>query len=133
MPATIHKVTREVPTCLLREDIAKVRSRISDDWHLAVVIDEDRIVLGVLDLKAAQDTSGSIEDLMKPAPLTLRPSVLLIEAAAYFEKSDRTFALVTKSTGELMGAIRKPDVEHRHGPGQGSISPNVPKNPYPLG
>jgi hypothetical protein len=41
--------------------------------------------------------------------------LLIDEAIAYFDQSDLAFALVTKLTGELMGAIRKSDLEsHRH-------------------
>jgi len=57
-----------------------------------------------------QQVPRTIEDLMKPAPLTMRPSVLIAEAADYFTQSRRAFALVTKSTGELIGAIRKGDL-----------------------
>ena len=54
----------------------------------------------------------TIEDIMKPAPLTLRPSVPIAEAIAYFEEAHLMFVLVTKSTGELMGGIRKGDLEN---------------------
>ena len=38
--------------------------------------------------------------------------VTIAEAITYFEQSDLAFALVTKSTGELMGAIRKTDLDN---------------------
>jgi predicted transcriptional regulator len=113
--ATIQHVVSKVPTCGLHESLGDVKARLFDDWQLSVVIDPKRIVLGLLDLSLIRDLQGSIENLMKPAPLTLRPSVLIAEALTYFEQSNLTFALVTKSTGELLGAVRKVDLEqHRN-------------------
>lgn len=109
--ATIQTIVREVPVCRLEDDLTDVKSRIAGDWTFSVVVDPERIVLGLLDLVTIQHSQGTVEDLMKPAPLTLRPSVLIAEAIAYFEQSDLKFAIVTKSTGELMGAIRKSDLE----------------------
>ena len=108
--ATIQDRIREVPTCDLDESLAAVKTRLFGDWQICVVVDPARIVLGLLDLPLIGDSQGSIEELMKPAPLTLRPSVLVSEALARFEKSHLMFALVTRSTGELMGAIRKIDL-----------------------
>ena len=107
---TIQQLVRDVPTCELGEKLVDVKARISEDWNISVVVDPQTIVLGLLDLAHLQD-SRSIEDLMNPAPLTLRPSVLIAEALAYFEQSHLVFALVTRSTGELMGAVRKKDLE----------------------
>ena len=108
---TIQQLVREVPTCELGENLVDVKARISEDWNISVVVDPQIIVLGLLDLAHLQDSRGSIEDLMNPAPLTLRPSVLIDEALEYFEQYHPTFALVTRSTGELIGAVRKKDLE----------------------
>jgi rhodanese-related sulfurtransferase len=108
--STVQKAVRAVPVCKLREDISDIRARISGEWNIAAAIDESRIVLGLLDFGTIEDAHGVAEDRMKPAPLTLRPSVLITEAAGYLEESDLTFALVTKSTGELLGGIRKNDL-----------------------
>jgi Mg/Co/Ni transporter MgtE len=108
--AAIQRRIREVPTCGLNESLAAVKTKLFDDWQICVVVDPARIVLGLVDLTLIGDSQGSIEELMKPAPLTLRPSVLVSEALARFEKSHLMFAVVTKSTGELMGGIRKIDL-----------------------
>ena len=113
--ATIKTVLREVPVCTLQDDIAAVKTRIPSDWNICVVTDRERIVLGLLEDGIFRHSEETIENVMKPAPLTLRPSVLIADAIAYFRQSDLTFALVTKSTGELMGAIRKSDLDsHKH-------------------
>jgi Mg/Co/Ni transporter MgtE len=112
---TIKRLIREILFCKLEDDAAAVTSGIAEDWNICVVIDPQRIVLGLLELERIPTTKVPIEDIMKPAPLTLRPSMLIDETIAYFDQSDLTFALVTKLTGELMGAIRKSDLEsYRH-------------------
>ena len=108
-PTIQHRI-RQVPTCKLDESLAEVKTKLFGDWQICVVVDPARIVLGLLDLPLIGDSQGSIEELMKPAPLTLRPSVTIREALARFEKSNLVFALVTKATGELMGAVRKIDL-----------------------
>jgi len=107
---TIKQRIREVPICGLGESLDAVKAKLFDDWQISVVVDSARIVLGLLDLTIIANSQGPIEELMKPAPLTLRPSVSINEALARFEKSHLVFALVTKSTGELMGAVRKIDL-----------------------
>jgi predicted transcriptional regulator len=112
-PKTIReRIRKDVPTCGLNQELSDINKVVSDDWNICVVIDSDRIVLGILDLSVVQDVQGTVEELMKPAPPTLRPSVLIDEAEAFFEKSNREFVLVTKSTGQLIGIIRKTDLEN---------------------
>lgn len=108
--STIKAIVRDVPVCGLHDDLAQVKSRITGDWNICVVVDSKRVVLGLLDMSLLTDL-GTIEDSMKPAPRTLRPSVPLVEASNFFDQSGLLFALVTKSTGELMGAIRKADLK----------------------
>ena len=108
---TILKFVRDVPTCVLGENPSDAKTRVPEDWNISVVLDPKRIVLGLLDFTAIQDLRSSIEDVMKPAPATLRPSLSIDGALEHFAKSNRMFALVTKSTGELMGAVRKQDLE----------------------
>jgi len=107
---TIQQLLREVPTCALGDNLVDVKARIPRDWNITVVVDPATIVLGLLDLTLLQDSKDSIEDAMNPAPVTLRPSVPIAEALEYFEQSHLMFALVTRSTGELMGAVRKKDL-----------------------
>jgi rhodanese-related sulfurtransferase len=107
---TIKQRIREVPICGLGESLDAVKAKLFDDWQISVVVDSARIVLGLLDLPSLANSQGPIEELMEPAPLTLRPSVSINEALARFEKSHLVFALVTKSNGELMGAVRKIDL-----------------------
>jgi Mg/Co/Ni transporter MgtE len=109
--ATVKSVVQQVPVCRLGDNLSNVKSRISSESDLCVVIDQNRIVLGLVDLAIVRDDEGPIEDVMKPAPLTLRPSVLIVEALHYFRHANLAFALVTKSTGELMGGFRISDLE----------------------
>jgi predicted transcriptional regulator len=100
---------------MLEETVDAAKSRISGDWNISVVIDHEKIVLGILQFPISAASNKAIEELMEPAPRTLRPSVSSVEAVEYLDQSGLTFALVTKSTGELIGGIRKSDFKnHKH-------------------
>jgi Mg/Co/Ni transporter MgtE len=82
-----------------------VKKAVADDWNICVVLDPNRIVLGLLALDSLKDARGTIEEFMKPAPATLRPGVLIDEASAFLKESNQKLALITKSTGQLIGVI----------------------------
>jgi CBS domain-containing protein len=100
-----HQIRRDVPKCTLNQQLEDVRKAVSSDWTICVVVDPNQIVLGLLDLNAMMDLHGTIEELMKPAPPTLRPSVLIDEASKFLQETNKQFALVTKSSGELIGVF----------------------------
>jgi Mg/Co/Ni transporter MgtE len=110
--ATIQQFIRtDVPTCGLNETLDDVKRKVSGDWNICVVIDKRQIVLGMLEVDDLPDGAATIEESMKPAPLTFRPSLGIDEAAEFFEEKKQVpFALVTKSSGQLIGAIRKAEV-----------------------
>jgi len=100
-----HQIRTDVPKCRLNQQLEEVKKAISSDWTICVVVDSNQIVLGLLDFNAVKNLQGTIEELMKPAPLTLRPSVLIDEGSKFLQESNKRFALVTKSTGELIGVF----------------------------
>jgi len=110
------QIRGDVPKCRLNQELEEVKNAISSDWTICVVVDSNQIVLGLLDLNAIKDHQGTIEELMKPAPLTLRPSALIDEASKFLQQSNRQFALVTKSNGELIGIF-----EVSHDPSASSL------------
>ena len=109
--APIKNVIHQLPVCSLGDNLTSVKAQISSESDRCVVIDQNRVVLGLVDLAVVQDYERPIEDVMKAAPLTLRPSVLIAEAVHYFHHTNLAVALVTKSTGELMGGIRISDLQ----------------------
>jgi hypothetical protein len=78
-----HQIRRDVPRCRLNQKLEEVKKAISGDWTICVVVDSNQIVLGLLDLNTLKDLEGTIEERMKPAPLTLRPSVPIDEASKF--------------------------------------------------
>lgn len=88
----------------------EARERIGDG-DVAVVVDDDRIVLGLLRAEATEvDPSMPVRDLLQPGPSTFRPSMTIKEMVEYFRKSDESRAIITSLTGEWIGMIRRADV-----------------------
>jgi Mg/Co/Ni transporter MgtE len=84
-------------------------------WNEAVVVNEAGVVLGVVRgaaLETPADTT--VERVMDPAPLTIRPSLSIEEVAARFARGADS-VLVTTPDGILLGALRWADLE-RHLP-----------------
>ena len=107
-----HRIRKDVPTCQLNQKLADLKTAALGDWNICAVVDSDRIVLGSLDLSVMKDVQGTVEEFMKPAPPTLRPGISIDKASAFFEESHREFAVVTKSTGQLIGVIFKTDIQN---------------------
>src|SRR5215471_852062 len=66
---------RDAPTCGVRDAVGDVRARIPEGWNICVVLNADRIVLGMADLSREFKADQAIEEIMRPAPLTFRPGV----------------------------------------------------------
>jgi predicted transcriptional regulator len=107
-----HRIRKDVPTCGLNEKLAAIKTAALGDWNICAVVDSDRIVLGLLDFSVVKDVQGTVEEFMKPAPPTFRPGLSIDKASAFFEESNREFALITKSTGQLIGIIFKTDIQN---------------------
>jgi len=70
----IEQIARkEAPTCSLHDRVGQVRAKVPEGWNACVVLNADRIVLGLVDLSTDSDASQSAEEIMRPAPLTFRP------------------------------------------------------------
>jgi CBS domain-containing protein len=104
---------REVPTCHLEESLQDVRKRVrAAGWDACVVINEQRIVLGLL----RADQLGREGDLtaaaaMRPGPSTFRPHVAIEELAKIMATRDLPNVPVTTSAGELIGLLVREDAE----------------------
>lgn len=100
-----------VPTCSLTDHIDDVKKRIEQTgWDRCVVVNDERIVLGLLSGEALESGSDAqAEDVMRPAPLTIRPDLSPEDALQKMKK--RSAALVTTADGELLGVLRREDAE----------------------
>ena len=105
MPRVADVAKRDVATCRQDERVADVRNRV--DGEPLVVVDTDRVVLGLVALDALTDDLASpIEQVMDPAPVTFRPDVQAGDVPNYFKKQGVRHAIVTTSDGVLIGLIR---------------------------
>ncbi len=101
----------DVPTCRLDERLSDVaeRARVAG-WEAAVVVNEDRVVLGLLrENEVAGDPSQRIEEAMRPGPSTFRPHVHIVEMAQYMVEHDLVSTPITTGEGILVGLLRRDD------------------------
>jgi CBS domain-containing protein len=111
---TVADVVREgLPTCELSERVGEVRVRTERaGWDLCVVVNPQRIVLGVLRRQALQgDPQATAEQVMAPGPSTVRPNLSAEEILDRLRQRDLHTALVTTSEGELVGMAYREDIE----------------------
>jgi CBS domain-containing protein len=112
----------DVPTAFLRDRLGDVRERARrGGWDAAVVVDDDRVVLGILRPQhLAKDPDLPVEEAMSPGPSTFRPHVFITEMAEHMTRHDLPSAPVTTGEGVLVGLLRREDAVqaagdlHRH-------------------
>jgi len=104
-----------VPTCRLRERVGEVARRARETgWDFCVVLHDDRVVLGLLAAAALDaDPAATAENVMRSAPLTIRPHLTLEHAAQRLDAGPTDHALVTDADGRLIGLLRRSDLERR--------------------
>jgi CBS domain-containing protein len=111
VPRAADVARRDIATCGPDETIGRVHERVhAAGLDRAVVVNEQRIVLGVLDrlaLTAGPETRA--EDVMDAGPLTYRPDTLLTEVIEYMQ-SGLAALLVTTCDGELVGLVVRDDL-----------------------
>jgi len=101
---------KDAPICAAQDAVAVVRAKLPKDWNVCVVLDSDRIVLGLADFSNETDPNQLISDVMRPAPLTFRPGLTVQEVCEYLKARKVETALVTKSTGEFIGVLRREEL-----------------------
>jgi len=99
---------KDMPVCGPLDKIADVRRGAEQaDWQECVVVNESRVVLGLLE-KAALGANDElpVEEVMDPAPLTLRPHSPWKSVMEKMHARKTAVALVTKPDGKLVGLLR---------------------------
>ncbi len=102
----------DVPTCRMDELLGEVRERVraAAGWNACVVVNEERVVLGLLRSKELEGEAAlRIEEAMRPGPSTFRPFVAIEEMAEFMIEHDLESAPVTTSGGRLVGLLRRAD------------------------
>jgi len=100
-------ISKDVPTCGLRERMENVKIRRRPNQDLCVVISERNIVLGVIQGESWNaDPQAKVLDVMQPGPKTFRPDHDPEEAMKALRNAELETGIVTTSDGELLGIIK---------------------------
>jgi CBS domain-containing protein len=101
---------KDVPTAELQERLGDVRARVRAlGWDAAVVINNERVVLGLLRSKELEKGPElRVEKAMRPGPSTVRPYVAVKQMAAYMAEHQLESSLTT-SDGRLVGLLLQKD------------------------
>ena len=110
-PRAADVARKDAVTCRLDDRLGDVRERVeATGWQAAVVVNEERIVLGLLRKKElGGDPDQRIERVMRPAPSTFRPFVTITEMAAFMVEHELESSPITTSDGRLGGILLKED------------------------
>jgi predicted transcriptional regulator len=103
---------KDAPVCGLKDRLGDVSERVrASGWNAAVVVNDDRVVLGLLRSKElAGDPDQLVEKAMRPGPSTFRPFVPLHEMAHFMIEHKIENAPITTSDGRLVGLLLQEDV-----------------------
>jgi CBS domain-containing protein len=110
---------KDVPVCGLKERLGDVRDRAgAAGWDAAVVVDAERVVLGLLRSKElSKEPDLLIEQAMRPGPSTFRPYVAIKEMADFMVQHNLDNSPVTTSDGRLVGLLMREDAVRAAGGG----------------
>ncbi len=104
---------KDVPTCSLNDQArAQIDRALALGWDICVVIDPQRVVLGLLRSSMKLDDAAPAGQVMECGPRTFRYSVTQDRLKQYFQKHSADDVLITNSDGILMGAVRRKDLPH---------------------
>jgi Mg/Co/Ni transporter MgtE len=103
---------RDVPTCGLRDSVGDVARRVREEaWPLAVVLNEQRVVLGRLRPSDMEERPDAVaETIMLDGPGTVRGTRAADEMAAWLDERKVKGVLITTADGVLVGYVRRDDV-----------------------
>jgi Mg/Co/Ni transporter MgtE len=108
---------KDVPTAQLDERLGEVSERVrANGWDAAVVINSERVVLGLLRSKELEkDPNLSVEHAMRPGPSTFRPYVSIKEMAENMTQHMLESSPITTSDGRLVGLLLQKDAVQKAG------------------
>jgi CBS domain-containing protein len=106
-------VVDDVVTCRLDDRVGDVRKRVAASrYGFAFVVSAGRVVLGRLRRAALEGDGGlTAEAAMEPGPSTIRADKQLEALAERMRKNELTCLPVTTPDGELLGVVRRDDLE----------------------
>jgi Mg/Co/Ni transporter MgtE len=106
-------VVDDVATCRLHERVGEARERVAvSRYGFAFVVSETRVLLGRLRRSALEgDPALTAEAVMEPGPSTIRADSELEPLAERMRRRELTSLPVTTPEGELLGVVRRDDLE----------------------
>jgi rhodanese-related sulfurtransferase len=107
-PRVTTAMFRDVPTCPPDEPIAEVVRRArSEDWEMAVVVNEHRVVLGRLRFSRVDvDSMLTAFEVMEPGPVTVHADAVLDVTLRRLADRHVETVIVSTPDGELLGILR---------------------------
>ena len=108
------RADRDVPTCRPTERLSEVRDRLGETrWKACVVINDTRVVLGLLQNEWEQREDSTVDQIMESGPTTFRPYVSVEQLVDYLQGKELDTILVTTSDGRLVGALTDQDLRQK--------------------
>src|SRR5258708_39997591 len=110
-PRVADVARRDAPTCRIDERVGAVRDRVrAGGWDVCVVVDEHRVVLGLVRAEAlGVDPGAPVEEAMQSSPATFRPNLGAGPMPDYLKKQQIPPPAVTPSDRVLVGLLRTED------------------------
>ena|SRR5215210_2648486 len=100
----------DVPTAAPDEDADGLEARLGD-WDVCVVVNDDRVVLGVATADALAAAAGrTVANVMAEGPTTYRPHTSTDEVAKWMRNKGEAYVIVTDPGGHLLGVARREDL-----------------------
>jgi CBS domain-containing protein len=101
----------DVPTAAPDEAADGIKARLGD-WDVCIVVNDDRIVLGLATADALAAAAGRpVGAVMTDGPTTYRPHTSTEEVATWMRERDKTHVIVTDPGGHLLGVARRSELE----------------------
>jgi len=111
-PVVADAVRADVATCAPADPLEVARRRAAGGGlEVCVVVNDVRVVLGLLDGRALAGPAATAQEAMGEGPTTWRPGRPLAEVVAHLRERDLPRALVTTADGRLVGLLRRQDAE----------------------
>jgi hypothetical protein len=109
-------VHADAPTACPGDAADGLEERLGD-WDICVVVNDDRVVLGIATAPMLAAADGPpIAHVMKEAPITHRPDTSTDEVVDWLRKQDeQTYVVVTDPGGHLLGAMDGSELDERCG------------------
>jgi hypothetical protein len=112
--AAIHAADIDVPTCLVSDSVASIKSML-ESAPVCIVTNSSGIVLGRIGQRELETTADTAAEIMEEGPSTFRPDVPLDELLERMQSRDVDNVVITDPDGRLMGILYRSRAEELMG------------------